>query len=97
MAAELKALIDNVANMHKMREQLARSDELGMLDIITYGCSAYILNLLAHDIEILGIKSNIKKIMKYFRNTHFAAAKYKQANATRRSMEYLGRLSGIIY
>jgi len=57
---------DNAANMHKMREQLARSDELGMPDIITYGCSAHILNLLAHDIEIPGIKSNIKKIIKYF-------------------------------
>jgi len=70
---------DNAANMHKMRDQLAKSDELGMPDIITYGCSAHILNLLAHDIEIPGIKSNIKKIIKYFRNTHFAAAKYKQA------------------
>jgi len=48
--------------MHKMREQLARSNELGMPDIITYGCSAHILNLFAHDIEILGIKSNIKKL-----------------------------------
>lgn len=70
---------DNAANMRKMREQLAKCEELGMPDIITYGCSAHILNLLAHDIEIPGIKENIKKIMKYFRNTHFAAAKYKEA------------------
>lgn len=70
---------DNAANMHKMREQLARCEELGMPDIITYGCSAHILNLLAHDIEIPGIKEQVKKSMKYFRNTHFAAAKYKQA------------------
>lgn len=70
---------DNAANMRKMREQLAKCEELGMPDIITYGCSAHILNLLAHDIEIPGIKKQIKTIMKYFRNTHFAAAKYKEA------------------
>lgn len=70
---------DNAANMRKMRESLAMCEELGMPDIITYGCSAHILNLLAHDIEIPGIKGHIKKIMKYFRNTHFAAAKYKGA------------------
>ncbi|EZA58857.1 hypothetical protein X777_01032 [Ooceraea biroi] len=65
--------------MRKMREQLAMCEELGMPDIITYGCSAHVLNLLARDIEIPGIKGDIKKIMKYFRNTHFAAAKYKEA------------------
>ncbi|XP_024882803.1 uncharacterized protein LOC112461697 [Temnothorax curvispinosus] len=70
---------DNAANMRKMREQLATCEELGMPDIITYGCFAHILNLLAHDIEIPGIKGHVKKIMKYFRNTHFAAAKYKEA------------------
>lgn len=72
-------MTDNAANTHKMREQLAKCEELGMPDIITYGCSAHVLNLLAHDIEIPGIKEDIKKIIKYFRNTHFAAAKYKQA------------------
>lgn len=71
---------DNAANMCKMREQLVRCEELGMPDIITYGCSAHILNLLAHDIEIPEIKRHIKNIIKYFRNTHFAAAKYKQAS-----------------
>ncbi|XP_011633698.1 uncharacterized protein LOC105424896 isoform X1 [Pogonomyrmex barbatus] len=50
-----------------------------MPDIITYGCSAHILNLLAHNIEIPEIKEQVKTIMKYFRNTHFAAAKYKEA------------------
>jgi len=52
---------DNAANMHKMGDQLTKSDELGMPDIITYGCSAHILNVFAHDIEIPEIKSNIKK------------------------------------
>lgn len=48
-------------------------------DIITYGCSAHILNLLAHDIEIPVIKDHIKRIIKYFRKTHIPRSKYKQA------------------
>lgn len=51
---------DNAANTRKMREQLAKCEELGMPDIITYGRSAHILNLLAHDIEIPGIKGQIR-------------------------------------
>lgn len=53
---------DNAANMAKMREELAQIDAVdnNMCDIITYGCSAHILNLLAHDLEVDSIKSNIK-------------------------------------
>lgn len=69
---------DNAANMSKMREELAKTEECG-LDIITYGCSAHILNLFAHDIDIPEIKEHIKKVIKYFRNSHFASSKYKQA------------------
>lgn len=75
---------DNAANMAKMREELAQIDEIGAVnnnvrDIITYGCSAHILNLLAHDLEVNSIKSNIKQVIKYFRNSHKIGAKYKQA------------------
>ncbi|KAL4083282.1 hypothetical protein QTP88_028611 [Uroleucon formosanum] len=75
---------DNAANMAKMREELAQIDEIGAVnnnvcDIITYGCSAHILNLLAHDLEVDSIKSNIKQVIKYFRNSHKIGAKYKQA------------------
>ncbi|CAI6375917.1 unnamed protein product [Macrosiphum euphorbiae] len=75
---------DNAANMAKMREELAQIDEIGAVnnnirDIITYGCSAHILNLLAHDLEVNSIKSNIKQVIKYFRNSHKVGAKYKQA------------------
>lgn len=70
---------DNAANMSKMREELAKGD---IEDVITYGCSAHLLNLLAHDLEIAGIKEHIKQIVKYFKNTHFAAGKYKQAGGT---------------
>jgi len=44
---------------------------------VTYGCSAHTLNLLAHDLEIPGLKSHIKQIFKYFRNSHFFSARYK--------------------
>ncbi|KAL4092430.1 hypothetical protein QTP88_026931 [Uroleucon formosanum] len=40
---------------------------------------AHILNLLAHDLEVDSIKSNIKQVIKYFRNSHKIGAKYKQA------------------
>jgi len=34
---------------------------------------------LAHDLEVHSIKSNIKQVIKYFRNSHKIGAKYKQA------------------
>lgn len=37
--------------MIKMRNQLSEREDLGMLDVITYGCSAHILNLLGKDID----------------------------------------------
>lgn len=70
---------DNAANMAKMRNELSKRDDLGLPDILTYGCSAHILNLLAQDLEFPDLKCKIKKVIKYFRNTHFAASKYKQA------------------
>lgn len=74
---------DNAANMGKMREELAKKD---IKDVITYGCSAHLLNLLAHDLEVVGITEHIKKIIKYFKNTHFASAKYKQVGGTALSL-----------
>lgn len=71
---------DNAANMVKMRQELARDDEAG---IITYGCSAHLLNLFAHDIELPGVKEHIKQVVKYFRNTHFAGMRYKNEGGTR--------------
>lgn len=73
---------DNAANMRKMRSELGKSDlscdDYSHLDIITYGCSSHILNLLAHDLEDLEVKNNIKQIIKYFKFHHFPAAKYKE-------------------
>lgn len=73
---------DNASNMTKMRSQLSQCEEIGMPDIITYGCSAHILNLLAKDINVPDLIDDVKKIIKYFKNTHFPAAKYKQAGGT---------------
>ncbi len=66
---------DNAANMSKMRRELAKSD----LDIVTYGCSAHLLNLLAHDVEVKGVKEHVVQIFNYFRNVHLPAAWYRAA------------------
>ncbi|KAJ8885211.1 hypothetical protein PR048_011407 [Dryococelus australis] len=61
--------------MAKMREELARKD-------INDGCSAYLLNLPAHNLQVINIMEHIKQIVKYFRNIHLAATIYKQAGGT---------------
>lgn len=65
--------------MAKMRRELMQleDDEIG--DVITYGCSAHLLNFFAKDIEELEIKNEVKKIIKYFKYHHFLGAKYKEA------------------
>ena len=65
---------DNAANMAKMRRHL---EENISRDILTYGCSAHLLNLLAQDVEIPEVKEQVVRIVKYFRNTHLPAARYK--------------------
>lgn len=67
---------DNAANMSKTRSQLAKDSGH---DIITHGCSAHLFNLLAHDVEIKGVKEHVVHIVKYFRNVHLPAAWYKAA------------------
>ena len=68
-------ITDKAMNVTKMRTQLAESTEV---DVICYGCGAYILNLLAKNLEIAHIENNILRIMKYFRNTHLPKAYYKR-------------------
>jgi len=48
-------------------------------DIIIYGCSVHIFYK-SFCAWHWNSRNHIWKIMKYFRNTHFAAAKYKQAS-----------------
>lgn len=65
---------DNAANMSSMRENI-KNDSV----VITYGCTAHILNLLSKDFEVKNITEHVVHIVKYFRNNHLASAKYKQA------------------
>ena len=64
---------DNTGNVSKMRKELIKD-----IDIIHYGCSAHILNLLAQDLNIPGVTEHILKVIKYFRNKHLPAAFYKE-------------------
>jgi transcription termination factor NusB len=67
---------DNAANMHRMRENIKEKTDFPV-NVLTYGCSAHILNLLSKDLEIKNIKEHIVHVVKYFRNNHLASAKYK--------------------
>ena len=55
---------DNAANMAKMRRHL---EENISRDLLTYGCSANLLNLLAKDVEIPEVKEQVIRIIKYFK------------------------------
>jgi len=66
---------DNAANVAKMRRNLQQRE---YIDVVTYGCSAHLLNLLTHDMEISNVKEHIVYVMKYFRNHHFALAEYRK-------------------
>lgn len=74
---------DNAANVQKMREKLATDVDI---DVIQYGCSAHILNLLAKDIENSATTDSILKIIKYFRNKHLPSALFKQAGGKKLKM-----------
>lgn len=67
---------DNAANMALMRKTL---EEKTGSKVITYGCSAHILNLLCKDLQLQDIKEHVIQIVKYFRNNHLARAKFSQA------------------
>lgn len=68
---------DNANNVAKMRQLLENHDDL---NVITYGCSAHVLNLLAKDCQFPNIKEHVLVIVKYFRNNHFANALYRQSD-----------------
>lgn len=65
--------------MGKMRKQIKQLEDNEIGHVITYGCSAHLLNLFAKDIEEKDIKSRVKTIIKYFKYHYFPAAKYKEA------------------
>lgn len=53
-------------------------------NIITYGCSAQILNLLAHDLgrDYENITKHIVQVHKYFRNHHLPKFYYEAAGGS---------------
>ena len=50
---------DNVANMVQMRTDLENSNDF---DIISYGCSAHYLNLLAKVVQISDVKEHVVRM-----------------------------------
>lgn len=79
---------DNTGNVTKMRRELEMQEDT---DIIQYGCSAHLLNLLAGDVEIKGVTKHIMKVVKYFRNKHLPAAWYKEAKGKKLIMPIVVR------
>ena len=57
---------DNAKSMEKMRRLLKEEDE----DLIVYGCSSHMLNLLGQSVTQSAIIKHIVDIQKYFRNHH---------------------------
>ena len=57
---------DNAANMAKMSEALKSEDS----ELLAYGCSAHLLNLLGDDVTPSNVIKHVKEINKYFRNHH---------------------------
>lgn len=71
---------DNAANVSKMRQELEQDENV---NLIAYGCSAHIFNLLAHDLtdkdkKLSSAKEQVMKIIKYFRNHQMPCAIYKE-------------------
>jgi len=68
------------SHVAKMRENLQQREDV---DLITYGCSAHLLNLPRNDVEIPNIKEQVVQVVKYFCNNHFAAAAYRSNDGLR--------------
>ena len=68
---------DNENKMLKARELLKEKHE----NLITYGCSAHYLNLLAEEISKKDILKHIAEVHKYFRNHHVPHGWLKEKNA----------------
>lgn len=74
---------DNAANVSKMRELLENGGYNENLNVITYGCSAHILNLLANAVKYPNVNEQVIQVIKYFRNNHFANGCYRSFSTTK--------------
>lgn len=75
---------DNAANVSRMRTLLQERE--GTTGIITFGCSAHILNLLAGDLNFSSTKEQVIKVVKYFRNNHIANSAYRATDSPKLSL-----------
>nr|XP_047140637.1 uncharacterized protein LOC124815858 [Hydra vulgaris] len=71
-------LTDNAANMKSMRQVLSSERDI----IITYGCAAQMLNLLANNLNIENVSKHVTQIIKCIRNNHQGGAIYKLGGGT---------------
>ena len=67
-------ITDNAANVTKMQDKIKNIDRSNM-NIIAYGCSAHIFNLLAKDMKISNANAQFVDSIKYLLNNYFASAK----------------------
>ncbi|XP_073422200.1 uncharacterized protein [Dendrobates tinctorius] len=86
---------DNAANVSKMRRDLEEQGGNTKL-LITYGCSAHLLHLLAKYLSVPEIKANVVEIAKYFRNNHFAAAALKRMGGTKLTLPQDVRWNSVV-
>ncbi|XP_073535074.1 uncharacterized protein [Phyllobates terribilis] len=86
---------DNAAKLSKMRRNLEEQGGNTKL-LITYGCSAHLLHILAKDLSVPEIKANVVEIAKYFRNNHFAAAALKRMGGTKLTLPQDVRWNSVV-
>ncbi|XP_073493834.1 uncharacterized protein [Phyllobates terribilis] len=86
---------DNAAKVSKMRRNLEEQGGNTKL-LITYGCSAHLLHLLAKDLSVPEKKANVVEIAKYFRNNHFAAAALKRMGGTKLTLPQDVRWNSVV-
>ncbi|XP_045110374.1 uncharacterized protein LOC123504116 [Portunus trituberculatus] len=68
---------DYDVNMAEMRKKLVNGE-----NILIYGCSAHLLNLLLQEMQIRTMKEDITEIIQYFLNHHIPRSLYKAAGGT---------------
>lgn len=73
---------NDITEKHGNKELSSTHEASENIDIdkilITYHCSAHLCNLLACDFEIPNVSCHIIRVVKYFRNNHFARAKFQE-------------------
>lgn len=91
-------VVDNVSNVNNIRAHLALCEELAdsKPDIVTYGCSTQIINLLVRELRKRITESNVTAVCKYFRKNNFAGKKYYMAGGKPLNLPSKDNLSTIV-